>query len=216
MAMNRINLEAHPRMSLTKGERNRIRRRGDVPGVVYGKNMEPKPIYITNESFKQLKGHGRVLVELNLDGDRISAMVHEVTRDMLNKQPLHIDLHAVDLREPIHVEIPVFLDGLEKVERKRNCVIQQQTRDVLVKCLPTDVPEFILHDIGDLDIGDSVTCGQLTMPPGVTLLSPPDEVVCSIIAAKNAPPDTEIEPKEPDLVHDTEGKGKDAPDKVSR
>lgn len=216
MAMNRLNLEAHPRTTLTKGERNRIRRRGDVPGIVYGKEMAPQAIYITKESFKQLRGHGRMLVELNLDGGSISAMVHEVTRDIMNKQPLHIDLHAVNLAEPMHVEIPIFLDGLETVEKKKNGVIQQQTRDVLVKCLPTDVPEFILHNISALDIGENVTCGDLTLPAGVTLLSPADEVVCSVIAAKNAPADTEIEPKEPELVHDTEGKGKDAADKVAR
>ncbi|ASS77291.1 50S ribosomal protein L25 [Tumebacillus algifaecis] len=214
--MNRINLEAHPRLNMTKGERNSIRRRGDVPGVVYGKTREPQAIYITEESFKQLRGNGRTLVELTLDGDRISAMVHEVTRDIMNKKPLHIDLHAVNLAEPIHVEIPIFLDGLEAVEKKTNGIIQQQTREVLVKCLPTDVPQFILHNIAALSIGGSVTCGDLTMPSGVTMLSPTDEVVCSVIAAKNAPADTEIEPKEPELVHDTEGKGKNAADKVAR
>ncbi len=215
MAMNRISLEAHRRTSLTKGERSRIRSRGDVPGVVYGKGREPQAIYLTHESFKRLHGHGRMLVELTLDGDRISVMVHEVSRDMMNKQPLHIDLHAVDLSEPIQVEIPIFLDGLEEVEKK-NVIIQQQTRDVLVKCLPTDVPEFIMHNIASLGIGDSVHCGDLKMPAKVALLSSPDEVVCSILEAKNAPPETEIEPKEPDLVHDTEGKGKVAPDKVAR
>ena len=214
--MNRITLEGHPRTKLTKGERNRIRTRGDVPGIVYGKGLQPQPIYITGESFKQLRGKGRALVDLTISGDgTVSCMVHEIERDMLNKKPLHIDLHAVDLSEPINVEIPIILDGLEPVE-KRGGVIQQQTRDVLVRCLPTDVPEFILYNIAKLEIGENVTCGDLPLPSGVVLMSDPAEVICAVMEARFAEPETEIEPKEPELVHDTEGKGKDAPDKKAR
>jgi large subunit ribosomal protein L25 len=208
--MDRITLEGHPRTKLSKGERNRIRSRGDVPGIVYGKGLQPQPIFITGESFKQLRGKGRTLIDLSISGDgTVTCMVHEVERDMLNKKPMHIDLHAVSLTEPINVEIPIILDGLEPVE-KRGGVIQQQTRDVLVRCLPTDVPEFILLNIAKLEIGENLTCGDLPLPNGVVLMSDPAEVVCAVMEAKFAPPDTEIEPKEPELVHDTEGKGEEA------
>lgn len=211
MAMNRITLQAHRRTDMRKGELRRIRNRGDVPGVVYGPNIEATPIYVTNESFKQLKGHGRMLVSLNIEGDgQVSAMVNEIDRDMMNNFPVHIDFHAVDMSEPITTEVPIFLNGLEKVEKNKRAVIQQQTRDVLIKCLPEDVPEYIMHDISAMQVGDSTRCGDLTMPRGVELISPPGEVICSVIEAKNAAPDTDIEPKEPEIVHDQEGKGKEA------
>lgn len=211
MVMNRITLQAHRRTNLSKGERRRIRNRGDVPGVVYGADMPSTPIYVTNESFKQLKGHGRMLVTLNIEGDgQVSAMVNEIDTDILNHMPVHIDFHAVNLTDPITVEVPVFLNGLEKVEKNKRAVIQQQTRDVLIRCLPTEVPEYIMHDISHMQVGDSIRCGELTMPSGVELVSTPDEVICSVIEAKNAAPDTEIEPKEPEIVHDQEGKGKEA------
>lgn len=211
MAMNRITLQAHRRTDMRKGELRRIRNRGDVPGVVYGPNIEATPIYVTNESFKQLKGHGRMLVSLNIEGDgQVSAMVNEIDRDMMNNFPVHIDFHAVDMSEPITTEVPIFLNGLEKVEKNKRAVIQQQTRDVLIKCLPEDVPEYIMHDISAMQVGDSTRCGDLTMPQGVELISPPGEVICSVIEAKNAAPDTDIEPKEPEIVHDQEGKGKEA------
>jgi large subunit ribosomal protein L25 len=206
MATERITLEAHARTKMTKGERSRIRRRGDVPGIVYGKDIEPQPIYITQESFKQLKGHGKVLVDVNIEGSRIAALIQEIERDMMKKQPLHIDLHAVNLRDPINVSVPIYLDGLESVE-KQGAALQQLLREVDVRCLPTDVPEYIMHNIADLQIGENLICGQLAMPAGVELNQESGDVIVMIIEAKNDEPDTEIEPKEPELVHDQEGKG---------
>lgn len=210
MATNRITLEAGRRLALTKGEKRQIRNRGDVPGVLYGKDVPPQAIYIKHESFKQIKGHGRMLVDVNIEGtNRIAALIQEIDRDMLNKFPVHIDLHAVDLREPVKVEVPVILDGLEKVE-KQGAVIQQLMREVGIRCLPTEVPEFITHNIADLKIGENLTCAQIVLPSGVELNQEGDDVICMIVEAKNAPPETEIEPKEPEIVHNQEGKGKEA------
>jgi large subunit ribosomal protein L25 len=210
MATNRITLEAGRRLELTKSEKRRIRKRGDVPGVIYGKDLPAQAIYITNESFKKLRGHGRILVDVNIEGtNRIAAIVQEIDRDMMNEFPVHIDLHAVNLQEPIKVEVPILLDGLEAVE-KQGAVIQQLLREVAIRCLPTDVPEYILHNISDLKIGDTLTCGDLQLPKGCKLNQEATDVIVMVIEAKNAPPETEIEPKEPELVHDTEGKGEEA------
>ncbi|PWK07901.1 50S ribosomal protein L25 [Tumebacillus permanentifrigoris] len=206
---DRITLEAHRRTAMTKGERNRIRAVGDIPGIVYGREQAPTPIYIKGESFKQLRNHGKVLVDIQLDGSgTISAMINEVERDMINRRPIHIDLHAVNLREPISVDVQLILDGLEAVE-KRGAVIQQLLREVTVRCLPTQVPEYILHNISTLEVGENSTCGDLKLPQNVALEHDLTEVIAMAIEAKNPEPETEIEPKEPELVHDTEGKGKE-------
>ncbi|KEO83124.1 50S ribosomal protein L25 [Tumebacillus flagellatus] len=207
---DRITLQAQPRTKLTKGERNRIRRSGNIPGIIYGKDQTPTPITINGESFKQLRHHGKVLVDVSLDGTgTISAMVNEIERDMLNRKPMHIDLYAVNLREPINVDVQIILDGLEAVE-KRGAVIQQNLREVTVRCLPTDVPEYILHNIAMLEIGENSTCADLQLPPNVSLQNEPTDVIAIAMEARNPEPETEIEPKEPELVHDTEGKGEEA------
>ncbi|MBL0389098.1 50S ribosomal protein L25 [Tumebacillus sp. ITR2] len=207
---DRITLEAHKRTALSKGERNRIRAAGDIPGIVYGKEQEPTPIYIKGESFKQLRHHGKILVDVSIDGTgTVSAMVNEIERDMLNRKPMHIDLYAVNLLEPINVDVQIILDGLEAVE-KRGAVIQQNLREVTVRCLPTEVPEYILHNIAMLEVGENSTCADLQLPKNVTLQNEATDVIAMAMEAKNPEPETEIEPKEPELVHDTEGKGKEA------
>ncbi|WCK54726.1 50S ribosomal protein L25 [Aneurinibacillus sp. Ricciae_BoGa-3] len=204
--MNSIQLEAHPRTILTKGERNRLRREGHVPGVLYGKGTEAQAIYITGNSFRQVNGHGNILVDVNLEGEHVSAMINEIAYEIMKHRPLHIDMHAVNLNEPINAEVPVVLDGLQVVESK-GAIVQQQTREVAVRCLPTNVPESITHNIANLAVGDTMHAGDLTLPTGVTLHTDPEEVICTITEVKNATTDTEIEPKEQQLVHDTEGKG---------
>lgn len=207
---DRITLHAQPRTVVTKGERNRIRRSGNIPGVIYGKEQAPTPITIHGESFKQLRHHGKVLVDVALEGQgTIAAMVNEIERDMINRKPIHLDLHAVNLHEPIHVDVQIILDGLEAVE-KRGAVIQQNLREVTVRCLPTDVPEYLLHNIAKLEIGEQSTCADLLLPPNVSLQNEATDVIAIVMEAKNPAPETEIEPKEPELVHDTEGKGEEA------
>jgi large subunit ribosomal protein L25 len=209
--MERITLQAGLRTSLTKRERNRIRREGGVPAILYGRSVEPTPVYISGESFKKLAQHnGYGLVELVIDGrGTYTAVVHKIDRDPLNKQVLHIDFHAVQMNDPVDVEVPIVLQGLEQVE-KRGGIVQQQLREVMVRALPADLPEHILADIHALEIGDSLRVGQLTVPARCELKSDPDQVVVSVIEPKNAPPEPAIELKEPELVHDTGGKGEEA------
>lgn len=203
--MNSIQLEAHPRSEITKGERNRLRREGNVLGVLYGKGREAQAIYITAESFRQLKGHGNILVDVNLEGEHVSAMVNEIARETMKHRPLHIDMHAVNLNEPIHAEVPVVLDGLQEVDRK-GAIVQQQTRAVSVRCLPTNVPESITYSIANLAVGDAVHARDLTLPSGITLYSDPEEVICTIMEAKIAAADTNAE-SEPTEQLVTEDKG---------
>ncbi|WP_018131775.1 50S ribosomal protein L25 [Effusibacillus pohliae] len=206
--MEQVAIRGRIRTKLTKGERNRIRREGGVPAVLYGRNVESTPISIDADSFKTIAAqNGRGLVELDIEGiGRHHAIIHHIDRDPLNRQVLHIDFHAVSLDEPVDVEVPVYLNGLEAVE-KRGGVIQQQMREVLVRALPVDVPEYLVEDISHMDIGNNLRVKDLQVPAKCEIKSDPEEVIVSVIAAKNAPPDTEIEPKEPDLVHDTEGEG---------
>jgi large subunit ribosomal protein L25 len=209
--MERIILHAGLRTALTKGERNQIRREGGVPAILYGKSVDPTPIYITPEAFKNLahqNGYG--LVELQIDGKgTYTAMVHKIEREPVSKRVLHIDFHAVQLNEPVDVDVPIVLVGLEQVE-KRGGVVQQQMREVMLRALPADVPEHVPADISSLEIGQTLLVGQLPIPERCELKSDPDQVVLSVIVPKNAPPELEIEPKEPELVHDTEGKGEEA------
>lgn len=206
--MERLVIRGGLRTKLSKGERNRIRREGGVPAVIYGRGVKSTPIYIDAESFKRIAAqNGYGLVEMHIDGlGRYHAMIHHIDREPLHKKVLHIDFHAVSLDEPVDVEVPVYLDGLEEVE-KRDAVIQQQMREVTVQALPADVPEHILADISHMQIGDRLRAKDLPLPPECRLKSDPEDIVVMVIPARNAPPDTKIEPKEPELVHDTEGQG---------
>ncbi|BCJ87411.1 50S ribosomal protein L25 [Effusibacillus dendaii] len=205
--MEQLAIEAGLRTKLTKCERNRIRREGGVPGILYGPTITSTPIVIHPESLKKIvarKGHG--LVELNLSGETVHAMIRHMEREPINRKVLHIDLYAVSMDQMIDVEVPIYLNGLEEVE-KRDAIIQQQMREVILRTRPMDIPDQILVDISWMHAGDNLRVRDLPIPSGSKLISDLEEVVVGVIPADNAEPDTEIVPKEPELVHDTEGQG---------
>lgn len=206
--MDHISITAGVRTKLSKGERNRIRREGGAPAVIYGRNMEAIPIVINAEELKKINAQkGRGLVEVAIEGGgKQHAMIDSITTEPLKKKVLHIDFHAVSLREPVDAEVPIVLTGAEE-QAKKDGVVQQAARTVLIHTLPTNMPDSITVNIADLDIGDTIRAQDLTLPTGCELKTDPDEVIVSVIAPANAPADTDIEPKEPELVHDTEGEG---------
>ncbi|WP_082129906.1 50S ribosomal protein L25 [Aneurinibacillus tyrosinisolvens] len=159
------------------------------------KNRILDPVFIFE--CLQLEGHGNILVDVNLEGEHVPAMINEISRETMNHRPLHIDMYAVNLKEPINTEVPVVLDGLQALDGE-GAMVQQQTREVAVRYLPTNVPESIIHDIANLTVGDVLHARDLTLPTGVTLHTDPEEVICTIMEARTAEPDTEDEPKEPD------------------
>lgn len=212
--MDQLAVKAAVRKKLSKGESNRIRREGGVPAVIYGRNIEAVPIVIDAAELKKIDAqNGRGLVELNIEGSgKQHAMIDSITREPLKKKVLHIDFHAVSLKEPVDVEVPIALTGTDE-QTKKDGVLQQALRVVMIHALPSDVPESITVNIADLKVGDTIRAKDLTLPVGSELKTDPDEVIVSVIAPVNAPPETDIEPKEPELVHDTEGEGVGAADR---
>jgi large subunit ribosomal protein L25 len=86
---------------------------------------------------------------------------------------LHADFYAVAMSEKVEVEVPIRLTG--KAEgTKSGGILQQPQREVRVRCLPTDIPEFIEVDVSGLKIGDSLHVQDII-----------PTAVCEIVAETN-------------------------------
>ncbi|UOF91814.1 50S ribosomal protein L25 [Fodinisporobacter ferrooxydans] len=205
--MEAMVLQVQPRAGLKRGDTRRIRRLGDIPAVIYGKQQQPKMIVVNGVQVRQLHMGNHGFVELQMaDGGELHALIKEVQRDPITYQILHIDFHAVSLTEPVEAEVQLFLNGLEKVE-KRGGIIQQQLREVRIRCLPADVPEYLMLDISDLDIGDHLTCMDIPLPTNVKLRSEPDEVVVNVVTTRAGETGQVPEDETPGVLKDRDNKG---------
>ncbi|MDO9211945.1 MAG: 50S ribosomal protein L25 [Deltaproteobacteria bacterium] len=162
--MEQRELEVFLRTEKGKGAAHRIRREGKIPAVLYGRAMETYCLSLNPEELKKILTSGareNTLIGLKMIGpgsEKIGSrvvMLKDLQVHSLMRNYLHADFYAVAMDEKIEVEVPIHLTG--KAEgTKSGGILEQPRREVRVRCLPTDIPEFIEVDVSGLQIGDSL------------------------------------------------------------
>ena len=177
-----LKLIAQPRELVGKRAR-RLRAQGKVPAVVYGHNSGNQPLTLDRLEFQRVFARaGRThLVDLEVDGQSAKVLVREIQTHPRRQGPIHVDFYAVSLQEKLRVEIPVQLTGESPIVKLGDADVLHTLHEIEVECLPTDIPEPFVVDISGLEqIDDEVRVRDLKVPPGVTLLVEPDELVVKI------------------------------------
>lgn len=182
-------LKAETRAATGKGAARKLRAQGKVPAVVYGHGAEPLHVAVdARELFHVLHSEAgtNVLVELRVDGQSVLALPREVQRDHIKGQYLHVDFLRVARDEAITVEVPVHLVG-ESPGVKQGGVIEHHLWSLEVECLPQDVPTAIEADLSTLGMGDSLHVGDLPATDRYRILTPPEEVIVSVVPPQVLP-----------------------------
>jgi large subunit ribosomal protein L25 len=187
----------------------RLRRTGRVPGVLYGGDTDPISFSVDARELRvALAGSGAV-VDLSIDGAKATPVVlKEAQRDPVRGQTMHVDLLRVRLDKPIHAVVPLELAGVDDAPGvKEGGILEQLTRELNIEALPTAIPESIVHELGELNIGDTLTLEAIVVPEGITLLDDPLTTVASISAPRlQTEGEAEIE-SETELVGEAGGEG---------
>lgn len=181
--MAEVRLKASKRGDAGKGSARRTRAAGRVPGVVYGRGMDPVSISVDRREFVTalLSDSGmNTLLDLEIDGDTTLALTKELQRDPVRGTLLHADFVKVDRTVEVEVEVPVHIVG-EAPGAKEGGVLEHPLFTVHVRSLPGDVPEAIDADVSGLNIGDSLRVQDLAEGRAFTILDDPETVVASIV-----------------------------------
>jgi len=188
--MERVGLKAQVRDGIGKGAARSVRRGGGVPAILYGRGRTSQPIAVDGRALSAvLHTHaGRnVLIDLDLgDGghaEPTTVMVREIQRDIFRHHPIHVDFYAISLTERLETRVPVVLKGTAKGVAEGG-VVEHHLREVLVECLPTQIPEQFELDVTELVLGRSLHARDLVIPEGVTLVTPPEDVVVTVVPPK--------------------------------
>jgi large subunit ribosomal protein L25 len=185
----------------------RLRRTGRIPGVLYGGDSEPLSFSVDARELRvALAGSGAV-VDLSIDGSKATPVVlKEAQRDPVRGETTHVDLLRVRLDKPIHAIVPLELTGVEDTPGvKEGGILEQLTRELNIEALPTAIPESIVHELGELQIGDTLALESIAVPEGVTLLDDLATTVASVSAPRlQTEEEAEIE-SETELVGDAGG-----------
>jgi large subunit ribosomal protein L25 len=181
--VSEVRIPAEPRTEFGKGGARRTRRAGKVPAVLYGHGQEPRHLSLpVREITNALRYDANALLELQLDGGAELALAKDVQRDPLKQSIDHIDLIAVRRGEKVQVEIAINIVG----ESPSGTLVQQGSNTVTVEADATNIPTEVQVDVSELEVGQSITAGDLDLPEGVSLAVEADTAVVQGLVAPTA------------------------------
>jgi len=166
-----------------------LRRRGLIPGNLYGKGMTSQPVQVDgHELSKFIATHGpATLIELHLDGKAKSetVMIQEVQREAVSHSIQHVDFLHIVMNKPIRIHIPIRVEGEAPAVTREKGMLLHILETVEVEALPARLPEALSLDISDMEDLKSIRhVSDLSIPSGVTLLTSEDEVILKIEAPR--------------------------------
>jgi large subunit ribosomal protein L25 len=185
-------LHVEPREPVHSRGTRRLRREGRVPGILYGRGIDPQPFSVDERDLRlALAGAGAVL-DVEFGDSKTSAILKDSYRHPVRGEVMHIDLLRVDLNKPIHAQVVLHLVGAEDAPGvKEGGVLEQVTRELNIEALPNEIPDAIDFDVSAMEINDTATLAEVTAPAGVTLLDDPETVIVTL-----SPPRLEVEPED--------------------
>ena len=168
----KIEINARKREAQGTGASRRLRRTGNVPGIVYGGSKDAVTIelnhkelyqHLTNEAF-----HASILT-LKLDGTAQDVLLRAFNMHPWKGHVQHIDFQRVSKDRKIHMKVPLHFVNAEFSPgvKEQGGIANHVLNELNVTCLPDDLPGFIEVDMGHLTIGHSVHVKELKLPKGV-------------------------------------------------
>jgi large subunit ribosomal protein L25 len=210
MANDRPTLEAEERPEQGSRNARRLRRAGYVPGIVYGGEGDCTPFKVGTRELRAALVAGSAVIDLKVAGGAVRpVIVKDQQNHPVRGEVMHLDLLEVNLRQTIQTTVRVELTGAEDAPGvTEGGIISQETNELNIEALPTDIPEVITVDVSHLEAAGTLHLSELTPPQGVTFLDDPEE---TIIATVTVP--TEV-PEEPEIEEETERVGEEGAEEV--
>lgn len=206
----------HQRETTGKLEAGRLRKKGLIPGVVYGRKRDPKLISVDPKAIQEIinsEAGRNTLLLLKMAGTDLTGhvMIREVDRHPINEALTHVDFLRVDVDKAVELEVPIHTVGTA-AGAKLGGILQFVRRRLPVECLPSNVPGFVEVDVTELGLDESLRVCDIKLPEGVVAKIDPNRVVVVMhskaVAAVEA---EEVAVEEEEAVAETEQQESPAP-----
>jgi large subunit ribosomal protein L25 len=204
-------LEVVSRNRFGRNEAGRIRREGMIPAVVYGEASEALPVSVDPKALLKIlrsQSGANTLITLKIDGGAgAKVLVKEYQVHPVEVELLHADFYRVAMDKLLRVTVPVHLTGEAKGVKAEGGVVDFVHREVVLECLPGDIPEHLTVDISELGLHDGIRVRDLPVGNWKTL-SDQDMLIVHVVTVKvveEAPAATDVAaapaaPAEPEVI----------------
>jgi len=196
--MAELILRAEPRTILGKKVKQ-LRRNGRIPAVVYGPVLsETVSVSVDSREFDRFyhrAGHA-TLFTLRWEGGEQAVVIRDVQMDPVRQIPIHADFFAPNLRVVLTASVPINFHNEPEIT---DAILTHNLNELQVSALPAEIPQHIEVDLSSMTaVGESVRAGDVSLPAGVTLITPEDEIIAILsgVAAAEEPEEVEVSDEE--------------------
>lgn len=167
-------IKAAGRKDEGKGASRRLRHAALIPAVIYGGEAAPQSLQLEHEKtwlISQNEWFYSSILDLEIDGTVQKALLRDIQRHPYKQIIMHIDFQRVDENKPLRTSVPLhFLnEDTSPAGKAAEVVVTHELTEVVIECLPRDLPEFIEVDLAELTVGTILHMSDIKLPAGVSI-----------------------------------------------
>lgn len=174
----------------TEGTRpsRRLRREGKIPAVVYGHDIDPLAVSVPWPELRRCLTTDaglNALITLDIDGTKNLSVIKDIQRHPTRRDVLHVDFLRVTEDQQIEVNVPIILEGEPRQVTQYDGMVDQSLYEMTISVKPTAVPQEIIVDITDLELGETIKVADVALPEGAAPVMDPDETVAIALITRS-------------------------------
>ena len=167
-------IKAAGRKDEGKGASRRLRHAALIPAVIYGGDTAPQSLQLNHEKTwldSQNEWFYSSILSLEIDGKMEKALLRDMQRHPYKQIIMHLDFQRVDENKPLRTSVPLhFLnEETSPAGKAAEVVVTHELNEVVIECLPRDLPEFLEVDLSELTVGTILHMSDIKLPAGVSI-----------------------------------------------
>lgn len=178
-------LKVEKREERGKSGARKLRLEGYIPAIAYGRGEKTVPVKVSRESFIDLikeTGGEKSVIYLQMGRSKKWAVLKEIMRHPVTGKVLHADFLLLHKGETLTIKVPIILEGIPK-GTKLGGILDQITREIEIRSIPSKLPPHISVDVTDLGLGDSIFVRDIKIED-LEILEDPDTPIATVFVPR--------------------------------
>ena len=164
-----------------KENQNKLRKTGQIPGVIYGEFLEENILVkMCNAELRRIlkKNSSGSIIEVSLEDKNINCVVKEIQKNEVH-EIIHVDFQYIKPNEVIKMRIPIKFIGQDTLESKR-LTLETYNLYIDLQGNVEKIPETIEIDASNMNLDDKVFIKDISIPNEITILSDPTTLLAVV------------------------------------
>lgn len=194
-----LKLRVETREGTGKNRVDKLRVKDLIPGVLYRKGEESVPVQVEARAFDIVfrEAGTSTLVDVNLEGKVVPALIKEVQKHPFRNELLHIDFQGIRMDEKIKLSVPILLEGRDEI-RLQPSILNQILNEIEIQCLPGDLPDNVTYNVVDMDFETPVYVKDLAIfdDENIEVLADGEDLVATLSEPQEEAEEEELDGEE--------------------